>query len=37
MEENKALIIVDVQEAFEDKKWGERNIFLNFNAEKLGF
>lgn len=23
--ENKALIIVDVQKAFEDKKWGERN------------
>lgn len=31
MFENSALIIIDVQEAFEDEKWGERN---NPNAEK---
>ncbi|MDL4843063.1 cysteine hydrolase family protein [Aquibacillus rhizosphaerae] len=29
--ENAALIIVDVQQAFEDEKWGERN---NLNAEE---
>lgn len=31
MEKKKALIIVDVQKAFNDKKWGERN---NLNAEE---
>ncbi|MGG2066851.1 cysteine hydrolase family protein [Bacillus sp. S14(2024)] len=31
MNNNKALIIVDVQKAFHDKKWGERN---NLNAEE---
>ncbi|MCH4404658.1 cysteine hydrolase [Staphylococcus haemolyticus] len=31
MRMEKALIIVDVQKAFEDKKWGERN---NLNAEE---
>ena len=31
VEMKKALIIVDVQKAFEDKKWGERN---NLNAEE---
>jgi nicotinamidase-related amidase len=30
-EKNKALIIIDVQKAFNDKKWGERN---NLNAEE---
>jgi nicotinamidase-related amidase len=25
---NNALIIVDVQKAFDDKKWGEHNKFL---------
>ncbi|WP_347551454.1 cysteine hydrolase family protein [Pseudalkalibacillus hwajinpoensis] len=30
MKPNKALVIVDVQEAFEDSKWGERN---NIEAE----
>ena len=29
--ENKALIVIDVQKAFNDKKWGERN---NLNAEE---
>jgi nicotinamidase-related amidase len=29
--ENNALIIIDVQKAFDDKKWGERN---NLNAEE---
>ena len=28
---NQALIIIDVQKAFDDKKWGERN---NLNAEE---
>lgn len=31
MERNKALIIIDVQKAFDDKKWGERN---NLDAEE---
>ncbi|MDM8101538.1 MULTISPECIES: cysteine hydrolase family protein [Oceanobacillus] len=31
MEGNKALIIIDVQKAFDDKKWGERN---NLDAEE---
>ncbi|MEH7247323.1 cysteine hydrolase family protein [Neobacillus niacini] len=31
MEKKKALIIVDVQKAFDDKKWGDRN---NLNAEE---
>ncbi|HWJ79464.1 MAG TPA: cysteine hydrolase family protein [Niallia sp.] len=31
MEKKEALIIVDVQKAFNDKKWGERN---NLNAEE---
>ncbi len=30
-QKNKALIIIDVQKAFDDKKWGERN---NLNAEE---
>lgn len=30
-EKKKALIIVDVQKAFDDKKWGERN---NLNVEE---
>lgn len=29
--ENKALIVIDVQKAFNDKKWGERN---NLNARR---
>jgi nicotinamidase-related amidase len=29
--ENMALMIIDVQKAFDDKKWGERN---NYNAEE---
>lgn len=31
MEGNKALIMIDVQKAFDDKKWGERN---NLDAEE---
>lgn len=31
MKGKKALIMIDVQKAFEDKKWGERN---NPDAEK---
>lgn len=35
-EENKALIIIDVQKAFDDKKWGDRNNpFAEENIRKI--